>query len=117
MLGKVNDYLDFVHSGQIYEHLNKDDFVFNAGKVNAPMYRIWESCVGLFMQDVGEEYVYLDYDMLPENIDIDKLTEKAFENLSRDIDYRMEENKEKGIFGLLAGGDFEAESLCFGGIM
>lgn len=202
MLGKVNDYLDFVHSGQIYEHRNKDDFdcvsirlvaqysfsryalnlfekirlqihengdcsfewchseedlrtktfddgfsddfIFNAekvyprikknwakkpleevsllnykapdGKVNAPMYRIWESYVGLFMQDVGEGYVYLDYDMLPENIDIDKLNEKAFENLSRDIDYRMEESKEKGIFGLLAGGDFEVESLCFGGI-
>ena len=37
---------------------------------------------------------------------------KAFNNLYRDINYRWSESKEPGVYGILAGGDFEAESLC-----
>jgi len=42
--------------------------------------------------------------MLPEDVNIDELSDKAFENLARDIRYRMVEGKEKGIYGLVAGG-------------
>ena len=40
------------------------------------------------------------------------LWNKAFENLCRDLTYRHCESKEPGIYGIIAGGDFEAESLC-----
>lgn len=86
------------------------------GKLNAPMLRIRESFVEIFMQDVGDGYVYLDYDMLPDDVNIDELSDKAFENLKRDISFRMVEGKEKGIYGLAAGGDFEAEVLLCSGI-
>lgn len=86
------------------------------GTINAPMIRIRESFVVIFVQDVGEGYIYLNYDMLPEGINIDELSDKAFQNLTRDITYRMVEGKEKGIYGLVAGGDFEAEVLICNGI-
>ena len=41
-----------------------------------------------------------------------ELWNKAFDNLCRDIHYRWSESKEPGVYGILAGGDFEAESLC-----
>ena len=45
-----------------------------------------------------------------------ELQNTAFENLCRDIQYRSVESKESGIYGIVAGRDFEAESLCIPGI-
>ena len=45
-----------------------------------------------------------------------KLQEKAFENLARDIQYRSCDSTEKGICGIVAGGNFEAESLLINSI-
>lgn len=77
------------------------------------MYRVLDSYVLLFVQDVGSAFTYIKYDMLPEGMTPDQLQAKAYENLSADIQYRSCESKEPGIFGILAGGDFEAESLSF----
>ena len=83
---------------------------------NMVMIRFMDSLIGMFVQDVGSRFTYLTYDMLPEGTDVMKLQQTAFENLSRDITYRTAESREPGIFGVLAGGDFEAESICINGI-
>ena len=79
---------------------------------NMVMIRYMDSLIGMFVQDVGCAFTYITYDMLPEGADVMKLQETAFNNLSQDITYRSVESKEQGIFGIVAGGDFEAESLC-----
>ena len=78
-----------------------------------PMMRVMDSYIICLVIDAGSVYSYLTYDRIPEGTDIQKLYDKAFENLNRDIQYRYEESKEKGIYGILCGGNFEAESLCF----
>ncbi len=80
------------------------------------MIRIMDSFVGMLVQDMGKVLTYLTYDKLPEGADVMALWNKAFQNLSRDIHYRWSETKEPGIYGILAGGDFEAESLCLDGV-
>ena len=76
------------------------------------MIRFMDSLIGMFVQDIGSAFTYITYDILPEGTDIMKLQETAFENLARDIQYRSCESKVPGIYGIIAGGDFEAESLC-----
>ena len=73
---------------------------------------IMDSFISMLVQDLGNVLTYITYDMLPEGTDVSELWNKAFENLCRDIDFRWSETKEEGIFGILAGGDFEAESIC-----
>jgi hypothetical protein len=76
------------------------------------MIRWMDSFIGMFVQDMGNVLTYLTYDMVPEGTDIMKLQATAFDNLVRDIRYRAAESGTKGVFGILAGGDFESESLC-----
>lgn len=83
---------------------------------NTPMFRVMDSYVILLMQDVGSTYAYLTYDNIPDGMDISGIQKKAFDNLLRDKTYRIEESKISGIYGILCGGDFEAESLCCLGI-
>ncbi len=83
---------------------------------NIPMFRIYDSYIITLIQDMGSTYMYLTYDNLPEDTSAQLLESKAFENLCRDITYRMVESKEAGVYGLVAGGDFEAEALCLPGI-
>lgn len=80
---------------------------------NIPMYRYMDSFVYLFMQDVGNAYTYLTYDSLPEGLDLQELQKAAFANMAANVHYRLTESKVKGVYGFLAGGDFEAESLLF----
>lgn len=81
-----------------------------------PMFRIYDSYIITLMQDMGSTYMYLTYDHLPKDTSVELLEERAFGNLHRDITYRMVESKEAGVYGLVAGGDFEAEALCLPGI-
>ena len=80
------------------------------------MIRFMDSFIGMFVQDMGNVFTYLTWEMIPEGTDIMKLQETAFNNLVRDIHYRVSESREAGIYGILAGGDFEAESLCLSDI-
>lgn len=82
-----------------------------------PMMRVMDSFIICLVIDAGSVYSYLAYDKIPEGTDTRELYGKAFENLNRDVQYRYEEcEKEKGIFGILCGGNFEAESLCYDGM-
>ena len=83
---------------------------------NLVMIRFMDSLIGLFVQDVGSAYTYITYDMLPEGTDVAELERMAFDNLSADITYKSVESKEQGVFGIIAGGNFEAESLCINNI-
>lgn len=83
---------------------------------NIPMFRIYDSYIITLMQDMGSTYMYLTYDKLPEDMSVELIEDKAFENLHRDITYRMVESRESGVYGLAAGGDFEAEALLLPGI-
>ena len=76
------------------------------------MIRVMDSFIGMIVQDMGSVLTYITYDMLPEGTDVMELWNTAFDNLCRDIKFRCCESKDPGIFGIVAGGDFEAESLC-----
>lgn len=76
-----------------------------------PMRRALEKYVYMVIQDVGDVYKIVEYSDLPEGYSNEQLFEQAFKNMCRDVKYRIEETIEKGIYGLLAGGNFEAESL------
>lgn len=81
-----------------------------------PMFRIFDSYIITLIQDMGSTYMYLTYEHLSKDMSVESIENKAFENLFRDITYRMVESKEAGVYGLVAGGDFEAEALCLPGI-
>ena len=83
---------------------------------NLIMFRIMDSFIGVIMVDLGDHYTYFTYDMLPENMSPEKIQDIAFKNLSTNVQYRQCESKEKGIYGIVAGGNFEAESILFDGI-
>lgn len=80
---------------------------------NMVLFRFLDSYIGAFVIDFGDIFTYFTYDMLPENITPEQLQSIAFDNLSKNIKYKWCETKEKGIYGILAGGDFEAESICY----
>ena len=80
------------------------------------MTRIMDSYIGLFVQDVGEVFTFISYDMLPEGVSVEQLQQAAFGNLIRDIHFRSCESKEPGIYGIIAGGNFEAESILLNDI-
>lgn len=83
---------------------------------NLVMFRVMDSFIGTFVVDVGEEFRYFTYDMLPSDITPEQLQEIAFDNLSKNIEYKYCESREPGIFGIIAGGNFEAESICWSGL-
>lgn len=79
---------------------------------NMVMYKCLENkYVELFMQDMGQGFLYLTFDMLPEGITPEQLQEAAFQNLFRDIQIRICEMNIPGLYGVACGGDFEAETL------
>lgn len=71
----------------------------------------------VLLQDEGETLHVLslkdieDSGMYTED-SLNLLLNKSFENLFNNVEYRMQETIENGIYGLLAGGNFESESLC-----
>ena len=80
------------------------------------MLRFMDRFVGMFVQDLGNAFTYIRYPMLPEGMDVDELQKIAFENLARDITYRSVGSREEGVYGIVCGGNFEAESICNMGI-
>lgn len=81
---------------------------------NLVLFRYWDSFIGLIMVDLGDKFGYFTYDMMPKNMTPEKLQEIAFDNLIKNIQFRWIELNEPGIFGIMAGGDFEAESILLG---
>lgn len=83
---------------------------------NLIMIRVLDSFIGLFVWDVGNAYTYVTYDMLPEGVTVDQLGKVAFDNLIRDTRYQTTNAKDPDIHGIIAGGNFEAESLLLNDI-
>lgn len=83
---------------------------------NLIMFRCMESYIGLFVADVGDCFTYVTYDMIPEDVSVEELEQMAIQNISNQIEYRWVESKVAGIYGIVAGGNFEAESILFEGI-
>ena len=79
---------------------------------NLILFRQFDSFVNMIVVDCGNKFAYFTYDMLPKNINPEKLQEIAFDNLFESIKYQFCESKEKEIYGVLAGWNFEAESIC-----
>lgn len=86
------------------------------GFKNLVMFRVLDSFIGTFVVDIGEEFVYVTYDMLPTDVTPEQLQEIAFDNLAKNVEYKYCESKEPGVFGIIAGGNFEAESICWSGL-
>ena len=80
-----------------------------------PMRRAFEKYVYMIVQDVGDTYKVVEYRDLPDGYSDQQLFEQAFENICKDVQYRIGETTEKGIYMLAAGGNFEAESLLLNG--
>lgn len=125
--GFSDDYI--FEPEKVYPRLKKnwaknplEEISLMAASDNAPnyenlvMFRVMDSFIGTFVVDIGEEYRYFTYDMLPSNISPEQLQEIAFDNLSKNIEYKYCESKEPGVFGIIAGGNFEAESICWSGL-
>ncbi|MBQ0064684.1 MAG: hypothetical protein KBT48_02890 [Firmicutes bacterium] len=72
-----------------------------------------EGYVGSFVQDMGDCYIGITYNLIPEDYDVQQLMHASFKNLNEQIQYRRVESKEEGIFGIVAGGNFEAESIFY----
>ncbi len=81
---------------------------------NLVLFRHWDSFVGLIMVDLGDKFGYFTYDLMPKDMTPEKLQEIAFDNLTKNIQFRWSESNEPEIFGIIAGGDFEAESILLG---
>lgn len=122
--GFSDDYI--FEPEKIYPRLKKnwaknpsEEISLMAASNNAPdyknlvMFRVMDSFIGTFVVDIGEEFRYFTYDMLPSNVTPEKLQEIAFDNLSKNIKYKYCESKEPGVFGIITGGNFEAESICW----
>lgn len=90
---------------------NNPDSDKNGKENNMPMFRVWDKYVICLIQDVGNVFKYITYDDIPQGCNVEQLEKKAFENLERDVDFRLSESVEHGVYGILAGGNFEAESL------
>ena len=125
--GFSDDYI--FEPEKVYPRLKKnwaknplEEISLMAASDNAPnynnlvMFRVMDSFIGTFVVDIGEEYTYFTYDMLPSNISPEQLQKIAFDNLAKNVEYKYCESKEPGIFGIIAGGNFEAESICWPGI-
>lgn len=122
--GFSDDYI--FEPEKIYPRLKKnwaknplEDISLIAASENAPdyknliMFRVMDSFIWTFVVDCEEEFSYFTYDMLPSDVTPEQLQEIAFDNLSKNIEYKWCESKEPGIFGIIAGGNFEAESICY----
>jgi len=125
--GFSDDYI--FEPEKVYPRLKKnwaknplEEISLMAASDNAPnynnlvMFRVMDSFIGTFVVDIGEEYTYFTYDMLPSNISPEQLQKIAFDNLEKNVEYKYCESKEPGVFGIIAGGNFEAESICWPGI-
>jgi uncharacterized protein YtpQ (UPF0354 family) len=83
---------------------------------NAPINREWLGGLGiLYAADMGDRFQILLERDLPKDTTKDQLHEIAVNNLHRDIEFRLRETNFGG-YGLIAGGDHEAGSICLPGI-
>lgn len=76
------------------------------------IYQNWLANLAVFyVVDAGDNFVFILKRDMPSDLTVDQLHALAIANLSRDVDFRFNETVFGG-YGILAGGDHEAGSLC-----
>ena len=81
-----------------------------------PVYQEWLGGLAIFYAvDEGNHFSLILNRDIPEGLTIDELHEIAIENLERDVEFKFNETVFGG-YGLIAGGDHEAGSICLDGI-
>lgn len=85
-------------------------------KEESPVHQTWLGNLAIFYAvDEGDNFsLILDRDM-PTDLTLDQLHDLSIINLDRDVEFRFNETVFGG-YGLIAGGDHEAGSLCLDGI-
>jgi uncharacterized protein YtpQ (UPF0354 family) len=84
--------------------------------INLPINKSWLADLSVFyVVDEGDSFRVLAEKDLPVTISEDELHETAIANLNRDVTYTMQETNFGG-YGLIAGGDHEAGSICLPGV-
>lgn len=92
-----------------HQVLNKGSFTVE----DTPVIAFVNNLYIVFVIKRGEDcYELLKDNMLPEDINIEELYQKACENLVRDVEFVIS-NTWYGAFGIVADGVHEASSLCF----
>lgn len=64
-----------------------------------------------YVFDMGDAFQFIHQRDLPEQLTREQLHQIAVENLSRDIEYKLHDTNFGG-YGLIAGGNHEAGSIC-----
>lgn len=86
------------------------------GSDQEPVYQDWLGNLAIFYAvDEGEQFSLLFKEDLPDDLSIEELHDIATSNLDRDVEFTFNQTNFGG-YGLIAGGDHEAGSLCLGGI-
>jgi uncharacterized protein YtpQ (UPF0354 family) len=81
-----------------------------------PIIKEWLGDLGiLYVADLGSIFQVLLERDLPKHITKDELHQLAIENLDRDIEFKLHETNFGG-YGLIAGGNHEAGSICLPGM-
>lgn len=79
---------------------------------NFPIWRTWLGDLAIFyVADMGDRFEIILKNHLPKNISVEQLHQLAIENLSRDIEYKLNETN-FGAYGLIADGNHETSSIC-----
>ena len=77
--------------------------------------RIYDSFVLCYVEDLGNVLGYLRTANIPDGVTPEMIQKAAFENLIRDIQYRICQTNTPDVYAVACGGDFEAESILFPG--
>jgi len=80
-------------------------------KADIPVIKFLADLVIVFVVDKGDIFEILQRNQIPPEISDDDLYQLSAENLSRDIEFSVQQAK-YDVYGIIAGGNFEASSLC-----
>lgn len=125
--GKFNDGFSdelIIDTDKIYPRLklniseNKDEIKLEDTPESFVSIRYFDNKYALvLLQDCGHFFHLLSLDELEsQNLytedNVTSLFNKSLDNLCKNVEYRMQEVTESGIYGIIAGGYFESEILC-----
>jgi len=82
-------------------------------EVDLPMIKFLGDLGIFFVHDKGDSFEFVQRAALPAGMTEEELYEISCQNLARDIDFELTPTNYGG-YGILAGGDHEAGSLCLG---
>ena len=81
-------------------------------QIDMPMKPFLADLLIFFATDAGDRFELLQTSHMPEGMTVDELYALAVKNLSDNVEFQMTPTNFGG-YGIIAGGDHEAGSLCF----